>query len=250
MVVIVVELAAALALVLAIHDGCVLVHLRLALSLRVSTFVAGVANTGMSATLTVVQKFEELVNRRLPTNVKLLFVNHLIAVHDFLYHLFSLGLIHVPDFFDAYLVGLHEVLELSLEISKLFGQLLVLNSEVAVSLLSLLLLGEELLLYLALHFFELALLLSLRLDGGLVDLDLLLQDAVVERELLLVKLVDRLHVLHTFLKDLHLLLQLDLLLSLVVRVQVSDLFQLLGVGLLSLGAVLGVFFFDLLLLFE
>jgi len=140
----------------------------------------------MSTTLTIMQEFKELVRRWLPTNVELLFVDDLVAVHDLLDEILRLRLIHVPDFLDAHLVGLHEVLELSLEIGELLGQLFVLNSEIAVGLLSLLLLSEELLLYLALHFFELALLLSLRLDGCLIDLDLLLQNAVVESELLLV----------------------------------------------------------------
>lgn len=177
-------------------------------------------------------------------------MDDLIAVHDLLDEILRLRLIHVPYLLDAHFIGLHEVLKLSLEIGELLSKLFVLNSEIAVSLLSLLLFGEKLLLYLALNFFELALLFSLRLNGCLIDLDLLLEDAVVESKLLLVELVDSLHVLHAFLQDLHLLLQLDLLLRLIVSVQVSDFFQLLGVGLFSLGAMLGVFFFDLFLLLE
>lgn len=174
--------------------------------------------------MSIVQEIEEFVSGRLPGNVKLLLMNHLVAVHDFLDQLFGLHLVHVPDLLNAHLVRLHEILKLGLQVGELLRQLFVLDSEVSVSLLSFFLLGEELLFDLALHFFELAFLFPLRLDSGFIDFDLLLEHAVVESQLFLVKLVHCLHVLHAFLKYLHFFLQLNFLLGLVIRVQVSDLF--------------------------
>ena len=55
---------------------------------------------------------------------------------------------------------------------------------------------------------------------------------MVELELLLVKSVDGLHVLHALLEDLHLLLELDLLLGLVIGVLRPQVLQLLRVVLL------------------
>ena len=71
----------------------------------------------------------------------------------------------------------------------------------------------------------------------------LVEHIVVEVELLLVELVDGLHVLHALFQNLHLSLELDLLLGLLVRILTHHIFQLLRIlrfFLLSLVQVAGL----------
>jgi len=77
-----------------------------------------------------------------------------------------------------------------------------------------------------------------------VHLLTLVEHIVIEAEFLLVELVDSLHVLHAFLKDLHLRLQLNLLLSLFVGILTHDFLQLLCVLLLFFLALLQKAGFD------
>lgn len=103
---------------------------------------------------------------------------------------------------------------------------------------------------LAFDFLVPALLVLLVLDGGFVDSDLLLEHPEVKLEFLFVELVDGLHVLHALLKNLHFFLKLDLLLSLVVCVVVSDILELLLVLLLDILAMVLMLFLIFLLLLE
>ena len=73
---------------------------------------------------------------------------------------------------------------------------------------------------------------------------------MVEVKLLLIESVDSLHVLHALLEDLHLLLESNLLLSLVVSILSSELLELRGVLLLLLASLLHVFLLKLLVLDE
>ena len=71
----------------------------------------------------------------------------------------------------------------------------------------------------------------------------LVEHIVVEVELLLVELVDGLHVFHALFQNLHLSLELDLLLGLLVRILTHHIFQLLRIlrfFLLSLVQVAGL----------
>ena len=74
------------------------------------------------------KEIEKFISGRLPRDVKLLFVNDLVAVHDLFDNLLCLFLVHFRDFPNTHIVCLHEVLKLGLKIGKLFGQLFILNS--------------------------------------------------------------------------------------------------------------------------
>lgn len=187
------------------------------------------------------EEVEKSVGRGLPVDFELLFVDYLVAVHNFFDKLFGLSVVHVPNFLNAVLIGLHKVFELGLQISELFRKFLVLNRQVFICFLRLLLLCVVTLNYLPLNLFVPAFFFLLVLEGGLVDANFLLKHAVIEVELLLVKFVHCLHVLHALLKDLHLLFKLNFLFSLVVCIFVSELFQLLSVFFLHLGPPLSLF---------
>ena len=73
---------------------------------------------------------------------------------------------------------------------------------------------------------------------------------MVELKLLLVESVNGLHVLHAFLEDLHFLLELDLLLGLIIGILASQIFELLGVVLFVLCALLLEVFLELSVIFE
>lgn len=75
----------------------------------------------------------------------------------------------------------------------------------------------------------------------------LVQDLRVKVQLLFVESVDGFHVFHAILKNLHFLLQLDLLLGLVVSVRRFLILQVLGVLVFLLGALLEEHFFRFLL---
>ena len=177
-------------------------------------------------------------------------MDDLVAVHDLFDELFCLGVIHVPDLLDAVFICLHEVFKLGLKISELFGQLFVLDRQILVGLLRLLLLCVVTFDDLPLDLLVPTLFLFLILKRRFVDTDLLLQHPIVEVQLLFVELIDGLHVLHTLLKNLHLLLQLDFLLRLIVGVLVAEFFELLCVLFLHLGPSVGLGFLGVFVLLE
>lgn len=77
------QLTLALTLVLAVHNRCVLVHLRITLSSRVSTLVAWIATSSrVVPTWIFIQKVEVSSRGRFPGNCKLLFMNDLIAISN------------------------------------------------------------------------------------------------------------------------------------------------------------------------
>jgi len=96
-------------------------------------------------------------------------------------------------------------------------------------------------------------LLKLRFESLLllkVHLLTLVKHIVIKAELLLVELVYSFHVLHAFLEDLHLRLQLNLLLSLFIGILTHDFLQLLRILLLLFLALLQKAGFDDLVLVE
>ena len=78
----------------------------------------------------------------------------------------------------------------------------------------------------------------------------LVEHVIVEAKLFLIEPIDSLHVFHAFFEDLHLGLQLDLLLGLLVRVLAHHFLQLLCVFLLLLLALVKELHFDGLVLVE
>ena len=72
----------------------------------------------------------------------------------------------------------------------------------------------------------------------------------VENELLIIQSVDSLHVFHALLKDLHLSLELDFLLGLLIGILAHDIFQLLGVKSFLFLALLEEISLDHLVLVE
>jgi len=86
---------------------------------------------------------------------------------------------------------------------------------------------------------DLSLLLFEVVLGSFVNLLSLSEDSEVELKFLVIQFEDGLHVFHAFLKGLHFLLKLNFLISLVVSVFASELFEFLGVILHLLGLFSG-----------
>jgi len=207
----------------------------------------GIVSTGLrgtGATLhTLLGEAEDGVGGWLPGDTELLHVNDTVGLDDLVNECTHLVLIHRPDLVEAILVTLFEAFEFILEFLELLGEFLVVVGELDVLALKILGLSFELLLDCAEYILVAALLGLERCDGVAVDLFPLLEDLVVELELLLVETVHSLHVFHALFEDLHLLLKLDLLLSLVIGVLRPQVLQLLRVVLLVLSPlVLEVFF--------
>lgn len=138
-------------------------------------------------------------------------------------------LIHGPDLIEAVFVALFKTFEFVLKLLKLLCELFVVLCQLNILLLEVFALSVKLFLDRAKYvlipsFFRLE-----RVDCDVVDLFTLLKHLVIEFEFLLVKAVDGLHVLHAFLEDLHFLLKLDFLLSLVICVLGAQIFQLLSI---------------------
>jgi len=82
------------------------------------------------------------------------------------------------------------------------------------------------------------------------DLLALEKHIIVESKLLLVELVDRLHVLHTLLQNLHFSLKFDLLFGLLVGVLAHDVLELLSILFFLLLALKQKVVLDTLVLLE
>ena len=141
-----------------------------------------------------------------------------------------------------------------MKFDELVRELLVLLRVVRVQILGVGHLGLEQLLLVS---ETILVLLELELQALLLlveDLLALKEHVIVEAKLLLVELVDSLHVFHALLENLHLSLELDFLLGLLVRIIAHDLlkiFRILGLFGLAVLLVLGLDAFLLLeLLFD
>ena len=167
-------------------------------------------------------------------------VDDLVSLHDLLNQVSGLLVVHGPDFLDSVVVRLFKSLVLLLEVLEPGCELLVLVGQLNVLLLEALGLDSELLGHLAEGDLGTALSVVEGLLHLLVDTLSFEEDLVVEFKLLLVKSVDSFHVLHALLENLHLGLQLDLGLVLLVGVGAHDFFELLGVILLVLLALVEV----------
>jgi len=145
-------------------------------------------------------------------------VDDLVSVHDFLDEGASLHDVHALNLLEALVVSLLEFFKTLLELDKLVREQFVILGVSSVRVLSLdQLILERLFLLteirrILLQFVPQTLLLFLE------DRLTLIEHLMVEEELRLIQLVDGLHVLHALFEDLHFGLELDLLLSLLVRV--------------------------------
>ena len=158
--------------------------------------------------------------------------------------------VHQPDFFDTLLISLFKLFEALLKFDELIRKPLVVLGVVRVKFFGLSLLHPEESPFLSQSRVVLLQLLAESLLLLQVHLLTLVKHIVIEAELLLVELVYSLHVLHAFLEDLHLGLQLNLLLSLFVGILTHDFLQLLRVLLFLFLALLQKAGFDNLVLVE
>ena len=167
-------------------------------------------------------------------------MNHLVCVHNLVDKLASLGIIHAPDILDTLVVCSLELFKTLLQLDKLVGEDLVLFGVVLI-----LNLGLCKLISVQIHLVSESLIVFLKLGSEsllLLKVNLLsfIEHFIVEAKLFLIELVDGLHVFHALFEDLHLSLELDLLLSLLVGILAHDLLKSLGIlflFLLSLAKV-------------
>lgn len=173
-----------------------------------------------------------------------------ITVHDLLNQLLGFLLVHAPHFLNTCFISFLEAFELVLEILEDVGVILVVSGHPNINLLVLCLLLQELsfLISYSLHNFAFALFEVIR--RGLVDLLPLSEHCEIESKLLVVQLEDGLHVLHALFEGLHLLFKLNFLVSLIVGVLASELFQFLSIFLHLACLVFGEVAFGLTVLLE
>ena len=156
-------------------------------------------------------------------------MDDLVGVHDLLDEVASLLIVHGPDLLNTLVVSNFKLFKALLELDKLVCKQFVFLGVVRVHGFGFKLLILELRDLLAKL---LGILAQLGLQALLLfckDCLPLVEHVVVEVELLLVELVDGFHVLHALLQDLHLGLELDLLLGLLVGVLTHHIFELLRI---------------------
>ena len=145
-------------------------------------------------------------------------MNDLVSVHNFLYEITGLLIVHGPNLLNTLVISNFKLFEALLELDELVCEQFVVLGVRRIQVFGFELLVLELGDGLAKR---LGVLAQLGLEALLLlreHLLALVEHIVVEVELLLVELVDSLHVLHALLQDLHLSLELDLLLGLLVRI--------------------------------
>jgi len=145
-------------------------------------------------------------------------MDHFITVLDFLAKSADLILIHRPDLVESIFITLLKSFILLLEEQEILRELFVVFCHNLVVLSEALMLRLEFSSDGSQHFFVFSLPLFKVVQGLLIDLFSFLKDSVVELKFLLIQSVNSFHVFHALLKNLHLFLKLDFLLSLVVGV--------------------------------
>ena len=155
-------------------------------------------------------------------------------MHDLLDQVTSFLIVHRPDLLDTLVVSFLELFKALLELDKFSSELLVFLGVQSVLVLGLGLLNSKLKLLLTKY-------IAISLEPSPESLSLSLEDCltfakhlIIEFKLLFIELVDSFHVFHALFENLHLCLQLDLLLSLLVSILAHDLFELLGIALFLL----------------
>ena len=128
-------------LILRIHNGRVLVHHGVALSVRVAPLNATLATDAVNCAR-LVKEVKEAVLWGFPFDGQLLQVDHLVCVHDLLNQIVCLQLIHSSYIIVSRVVNFLETEEFALEIFEKFGEFLVVACELIVPSLGFLLLNE------------------------------------------------------------------------------------------------------------
>ena len=124
---------------LRVHDRGVLVHERVALSGRVSSFVARVSGHGVRFR----QESEELVSGWLPLDRELLEMDDFVSMHDLLDEVTSFLVVHRPNLLDAFVISFLESLESFLQLDELIGEQLVVFGVLGVQVFGISLLNFE-----------------------------------------------------------------------------------------------------------
>ena len=164
-----------------------------------------------------------------------------ICMHNLLDQVSGFLVIHRPDFLDPVIIRFLKSFVLLLQVLEPCSELLVLVSQIDVLLLELGRLDSELLCDFRQSGFCPSLSLGESLLGLIVYAFSLKQYFVIEFQLLLVERIDSFHVLHALFQDLHLGLELDFLLILLVSILTHDIFELSGILffiMLTLGKIL------------
>lgn len=190
------------------------------------------------------------ISWRLPSDTQLLNVNHLITVLDLLAQSADLILVHRPDLVESIFIALLKSLVLLLEEQEILGELFVVLGHTLIVVCEALVLRLEFGSHSPENFFVLSFPLLEVLKGLLVDLFSLLEHSVVELKLLFIKSVHSFHVFHALLKNLHFLLKLDLLLSLVISILGLEFLELISVLFVVLRPPMHTLLFQLLVLSE
>ena len=177
-------------------------------------------------------------------------MNHLITVLDLLAQSADLILVHRPDLVESIFIAFLKSLVLLLEEQEILGELFVVLGHTLVVVCEALVLRLEFCSHSPENFFVLSFPLLEVLKGLFVDLFSLLEHSVVELKLLLIKSVHSFHVFHALLKNLHFLLKLDLLLSLVISILGLEFLELISVLLIVLRPPMHTLLFQFLVLSE
>jgi len=175
-------------------------------------------------------------------------MNHFVTVLDLLAKSAYLILIHRPDLVESIFVTLLKSFILLLEEQEILRELFVVFCHNLVVLSEALVLrfefssdGSQHLLIFSLPLFKVV-------KGLLIDLFSFLKDSIVELKFLLIQSVNRFHVFHALLKNLHFFLKLDFLLGLIVGVLSFKFLKLISIFLIVLRSSVHAFFFEPLVL--
>ena len=145
-------------------------------------------------------------------------MNNSITVLDLLAKCHGFILVHGPDLVEPVFIALFKSLKFLLEKQELFCKLFIIFGCISILLGVPLILSIKSLLDSCEDLLELSLLLLEGLDLNIIDLLSFSKDSVVKLKLLLVESVDRFHVFHAFLENLHLFLKLYFLFGLIIGV--------------------------------
>ena len=191
-----------------------------------------------------------MVSGRIPLDRELLKMDDLVGVHNFLDEVAGLLIVHGPNLLNTLVISNFKLFEALLELDKFVREQFVVLGVSRIHGLGFKLLVLELLDCLAKYlgiFAQLGLEALLLLGEHLLAL---VEHIVVEVKLLLVELVDGFHVLHALFQDLHLSLELDLLLGLLVRILAHHILELLCILCFFLLSLIQVAGLDSLVLLE
>jgi len=145
-------------------------------------------------------------------------------MHDFLNQITSFLVVHRPDLLDTLVISYFKFFKALLELDKFSSEKLIILGVFSIQVLCLRLCLLELDFFVS-EFLAIGPELKHEtLSLSFKDLLTLAEDLIIEFKLLMIELIDSFHVFHTFLKNLHLRLELDLLFILLISILAHDLF--------------------------